>query len=136
MRRALVNDGSNAGESPGSPSSVGCQFRQFSPEPERTFAMGAKVAAARGYRELVRADDDRRAQSLAMSRSRAMVQRESRSGIGSTPSPGPLGTRSLPSSITNGSVRSPSTPKKRSEAEQSPASVKPGRAATASNAAR
>ena len=73
---------------------------------------------------------------VAVSRSRAIVQRASRSGMGSTPKPGPVGTRSRPSSSTKGSVMSPSTPKKRSDAEQSPARVKPGSAATASSAAR
>ncbi len=103
MRHAPVNDGSNAGPSPGSPSSVGCQFRRSGPQhpldPERTFAMGAKVAGGRGYREVVLEDDedytDERPENVVGHAEPAPIERFRRTSIGAALAAGLLGLRDV-----------------------------------------
>jgi hypothetical protein len=98
MRRALANDGSNAGAAPGSPSSVGCHLKPSGPIPERTFAIGAKVAAARRYRGVVLEDDEDYADEdpeVVGHAEPAPIERFRRTAIGTTLAAGMFGLRDV-----------------------------------------
>ena len=92
-----------AGGSPGSPSSVGCQLRpsdrEHPLEPERTFAMGAKVAGGRGYRDVVLEDDedytDEGPEDVVEHAQPAPIERFRRTSVGAALAAGLLGLRDV-----------------------------------------